>query len=172
MSRPPYQIPARFVLARLLPTPAELVYGYQHGWLADSDVVTIAVAVLESGRTLSQPEVGLALLLSEDIGQVATLVGDLETTAGVEATAAAAWLFLALSWLYEHRTDVSDPFEVIEILYADFDYPADMQGLVRFMPPAPGEATGLAAIEERWRAYISRLAASYRRRTDGDTGTR
>jgi hypothetical protein len=75
------------------------------------------------------------------------------------------WLYLALDWLYEHRADFVEPFEVIEMLYADFDCPAEIDGLVRFMPPPPGGAVGPEGIGQRWSDYLSRMAAEYSTRS-------
>ena len=49
------------------------------------------------------------------------------------------------------------------MLYADFDYPGEIQGLVRFMPSVQAEA-GPEAIEQRWRAFVDRLSVEYRER--------
>ncbi len=35
----------------------------------------------------------------------------------------------------ENRETVEDPFAVVEELYADFDYPEEIAGFVRYMPP-------------------------------------
>jgi hypothetical protein len=92
------------------------------------------------------------------------LVAELEIVDEPSEQRARLWVFLALSWLLEHREDYSDPLQVIEMLYTDFDYPDEIQGLVRFMPNAPGEDPGIEAIKQRWRAFIDRLSAEYRQR--------
>jgi hypothetical protein len=55
-----------------------------------------------------------------------------------------------------------EPLEVIEMLYADFGYPKEIEGLVRFMPPPPGAASGHRAIEQRWENFLSRKSDQYR----------
>ena len=54
---------------------------------------------------------------------------------------------------------------MIEMLYADFDYPTSIEGLVRYMPPPPGGKPGLVGLEHRWSAFIERRLAEYARRT-------
>ena len=78
-----------------------------------------------------------------------------------DADSSCVWLFLALAWVYEHRADYVEPLEVVEMIYADFEYPDEIQGIVRFMPPPPGAATGNPAIEGRWKDYLTRKAAEY-----------
>lgn len=159
-----FELPASFVLTRVLPTGAELAYGYREGWLRRSDVVGITVAKLNRGAPLAAAEDEMALLLVDDLDRVDDLVGDLEFADQPTEDRARLWLFLALAWLWEHRDNFDDPLEVIELLYADFGYPDEICDLVRYMPAAPGGPTGRGAIEERWRSYLERTGAQYHER--------
>ncbi|NYG58744.1 hypothetical protein BJ980_001667 [Nocardioides daedukensis] len=162
-----FVLPAEFVLSRAAPTPHDLVYGYQRGWLDDEGAVRVAEAALSMGMNLPDAVEELALLLRDDRYRVAELI----RAAAEELSASSAalpsenpprlWLYLALDWVYEHRADFVEPLEVIEMLYADFDYPAEIEGLVRFMPPPPGEPASGSGIEQRWRSYLSRMAEAY-----------
>lgn len=159
-----FNIPAAFVVARAMPTGAELAYGFREGWLTSVDVVAVALAKYEADLPLRSGEEELALLLSEDLDRVDELITDLEIVDEPSEQRARLWLFLALAWLLEHRQDFRDPLEVIEMLYADFDYPDEIQGLVRFMPTAPGEAAAVDALEQRWRAFVDRVTVEYQQR--------
>ena len=159
-----FAIPAMFVTARVLLTPAEVVYGYRHGWIGDRDAVEVALAALKAGMDLPAAQEELALLLSDSLGRVPELLEDLARHPGEECDPGGVWLFLALAWLHEHRSEHAEPLGVIEMLYADFGYPEEMEGLVRFMPASPGAASSREAIEQRWRDLLSRKAAQYRDR--------
>lgn len=162
-----FVLPAEFILARAALTPHELVYGYRHGWLDDEGAVRVAEAALSIGMDLPHAVEELALLLRDERYRVAELI----RAAAEELSARGAalrtensprlWLYLALDWVYEHRADFVEPLEGIEMLYADFGYPAEIEGLARFMPPPPGEPAGESGIEQRWRAYLSRMAEAY-----------
>lgn len=162
-----FVIPAEFVLGRVAPTPHELVYGYQRGWLDDEGAVRVAEAVLSAGRDLPEAVEELALLLRDDRYRVSELIRTATEELSASGTALPSenpsrlWLYLALDWVYEHRADFVEPLEVIEMLYADFDYPTEIEGLVRFMPRPPGEPAGASGIEQRWRNYLSRMAEAY-----------
>lgn len=160
-----FKISAEFVTARVLLTPGELVYGYRHGWLSEQDVVSVALSAFEAGDDLPSAEEDLALLLSDDIGRVPDLVGNVAETSAVEPDPGGVWLFLALAWLHDHRSEHLEPFEVIEMLYADFEYPDEIAGLVRFMPPPAGAASGHRALEQRWEDFLSRKSAQFRKRS-------
>ena len=156
-----FVLPATFINSAVRLTAAELVYGYRRGWLSEHGVVAIALTSYGEGVEQSQPEKDLALLLSDDLDRVPQLVDELEESVNTDADSSSVWLFLALAWVYEHRADYPEPLEVVEMLYADFEYPDEIQGIVRFMPPPAGAATGNAAIEDRWKDYLTRKTAEY-----------
>lgn len=68
------------------------------------------------------------------------------------------WLYLVLAWLYEHRHEDSDPLQRIEEVYADFGYPEQLAGFVRYMPMAGPDLGSREANErrlfERWKQYV------------------
>lgn len=158
-----FNIPASFVAARAILTGAELAYGFREGWLTRADVVALALAKYEAELPLSSAEEELALLLSSDLDRVDELIAHLEIDDEPTEQRARLWLFLSLAWLLEHRQDFSDPLGVIEMLYADFDYPDEIEGLVRFMPAA-GPDPSVDAIDRRWRAFVDRLNSEYEKR--------
>jgi len=160
----PFELPASFVLGRVVPTGAELAYGYRDGWLQRADVVEITVAKLNRGASLVAAEEEMVLLLADDLDRVDELIADLDVADQPTEDRARPWLFLALAWLWHHQGDFDDPLEVIELLYAEFNYPEEIRGLVRYMPALPGERTGQGAIYERWRMYLDRATSRYRER--------
>lgn len=159
-----FSIPADFITARVLLTPRELAYGYQHRWLDDRAVVQVALAALRAAREPRTVEEKLALLLSDELSRVPELLEDLVRSSPNEEHPDAVWLFLALAWLRQHRSEYPDPFEIIEMLYADFGYPEEIANLVRFVPPSPGAPTGYRALEQRWEDFVNRRSALYRDR--------
>ena len=76
------------------------------------------------------------------------------------------WLYLALSWIYEHRDDYPDPLQRVEEVYADFGYPEEVAKFVRYMPmdgPDPGSREAAEQrLFERWKHYIDETEPSYR----------
>ena len=146
-----FRIPVPFVLARLLPTPAELGYGFEHGWIGENEAIGLALAMYEECEV--PPEIEeIALLLADEAWRVPELIDRAKGSAGDDGSR--AWLFVALAWVAENQDDFLDPYEAIEMLYADFGYPDAIAGLVRFIPPPPGEPVGMTALDARWRAYL------------------
>jgi hypothetical protein len=160
------ELPAPFVVERVHPTGAEVAYGFRHGWLSRRGVVDVELARHEADLDLSSAEEELALLLSDDLGRVDELVDQMEVSDEPVEQRGRVWLYLALAWLLEHRSAYDDPLAVIEMLYADFDYPEDIRSLVRFMPPGPGDRPGVEGIEQRWSDFVARLGREYRERDE------
>ncbi len=160
-----FVLPALFVIDRVLPTGAELAWGYSHGWVSPETAVAIALAKFEAGVYQPAPEEEIALLLSDDLDRVPDLLSDLEFVDEPAERRARVWLFLALAYVFEHRREYADPLGAVESLYGMFDYPAEIQGLVRYMPTAAG-STGVDALMHNWEAWIGSLSEEYRNRRD------
>jgi hypothetical protein len=158
------ELPGSFIIGRGLPTAGELAYGYAAGYLSRSSVVSIALAKLEAGVVLTAAEDQLALLLSDELDRVDDLAEDLAFVSEPSELRARFWLFMVLSWVFEHRCDFDDPLGVVEQVYADFEYPEEIEGFVRFMPAQPGQVASVAAIEDRWVDYLSRTGREYAER--------
>lgn len=71
------------------------------------------------------------------------------------------WLRIVLAHLYFNRNQVADPLAEVESIYADFDYPEEMESFVRYMPAAEGynpqEHTyqeNIDRLYENWSKYL------------------
>ena len=164
------QVPAEFVVALVLPTAAEIGFGLREGWLSRQDAILIAVAKYNRGAQLTGPELELVLLLPQDADRVDDLIDQLEVSDEPTEQRARVWVFLTLAWVLEHRDSYDDPYEVVGMLFTDFDYPPEITRLVGFMPAPVGEPVGPSAIDKRWREYIERVSEEYRERNASMTG--
>ncbi|MBO0853195.1 MAG: DUF2247 family protein [Nocardia sp.] len=125
-----FHITAPFVGARAKLTPDELGYGYENDWLTDESVVRLAIDdVVPDTRSVKTVE-SLSLLLSDEYDRVPELIEQLRSDPR------AVWVYLALAWVYENADDFEGGlWQTVEMLYADFDYPTEMEPFVPFMPP-------------------------------------
>lgn len=75
------------------------------------------------------------------------------------------FLYVLLNWVYEHRYLYADPLEVVEFIYADFDYPEEVSGFVRFMPTADPILDSLELNRERlfnkWGQFLEKQKALF-----------
>ncbi|MGH9119513.1 MAG: DUF2247 family protein [Acidimicrobiales bacterium] len=153
-----------FILERVYPTAAELVVGYEHGWLGPRDAVEVTLAKLKAGSSLAPEEESIALLLSDDLDQVDDLIAALRQRvepAGFEPVR--VWLYLALGWLWARRTSIEDPHRMLEEVYTQFGYPSEIAHLVEYMPVQPGGRVGPTAIDDNWEEYLRARSVEYAR---------
>jgi hypothetical protein len=158
-----FTIPAEYVTSRVRLTAPELAAGFEAGWLGPEDVVKIAETKHRNGESLAEAESQLALLLPDDLERVPELCEELIASSDEPAESRArVWMFLTLAWLLDHKVQFEDPLSVIEELFGDFEYPAEMTPLVGFLPARAGDPVGVEAIESRWRDFVERLGLEYR----------
>lgn len=168
-TQPVRPLPLDFITSRVRLVPGEIAVGYRSGYLDDQTVVRLAEGDLAAGVSEIPAVEELALLLSDDFDRVPALVSQVESTAEAGPDPRRVWLYLVLAWLHEHRDLSADPMSEIEAVYAEFDYPHEMEGFVPFLPAPPGQASGPQAVEERWRAYLEQRADEYAQRSHPNT---
>lgn len=159
-----FGIPSEYVAQRVALTPDEVVYGVRHEWLGAQDAARYAMRVLGEAGVSADLE-PLALLDGQAVlGELLDEIDRLEKRAPCTDNSKLVWLFLALSWLREHESDFDDSMHAIEMLYADFGYPTEMESFVPFLPAPPGETSSRPALEARWDLYLAAKAKQYRAR--------
>lgn len=128
-------IPYSFICQHTALSWQDTLWGYNHQLIGWMDVVAIAECRLLHGSE-SPIEIELALL-----GKSAThLVGELLRSLAINEPAEPSpssdkkWLYLVLAWLYKNKNSIPDPLRVVEDIYADFDYPSEIESFVRYMP--------------------------------------
>jgi hypothetical protein len=130
------RIPIHYVLGKMRPTWADLRFGLQRGYINETDVVEAAVEQVRDNPDATSTEIDLAGLLKNEVNHVRLLLHQLASTPETaDATAAKKWLYLVLAWLYDQRESLDDPLGAVEAVYADFGYPEEIVGFVRYMPP-------------------------------------
>jgi len=106
------------------------------GWSA---IVDLAMDCLVCGSD-SRLVIELAGLQKTEAYQVGELLKKLAATEDFTSQDPAKdkWLYLNLLWLFENKANFSDPLSEVEKIYADFDYPSNIEGFVRYMPVVDG----------------------------------
>jgi hypothetical protein len=165
-----FSIPASFVVENAPPTIGELAAGFVQGWLDEASVVEVALAKLNRGLVLTEPEERLAYLLSDQFDDVADILREPAFEVGEADAHGRYWLSMALAWVLRSQGLFDDPLGVVELLYADFGYPPAIEGLVRYMPQPEGAEPGTDGLMTRWAAYVEREMASHAERASRALG--
>ncbi|MCC8361802.1 DUF2247 family protein [Lysobacter sp. A6] len=128
-----------FVRSLVSLTWREAYWGYQHGlirWEALKDLAGDKL-VQGSEKAYEIELAGLSAVEAHESEGLAKQLADQEMPTEVGRDQQ-VWLFLVLADLYLRRNEVEDAFADIEVIYADFGYPEEIEGFVRFMPPSDG----------------------------------
>lgn len=118
----------------------------------------------------SQAVLDLAILHKSETRDAETLSKILGSDLPVydDGEVARKWLYIVLSWLFENRSDVADPLKEVETVYADFNYPKEIESFVRYMPTQGGYDTTMCSPEDNyarlklnWETYLSQMECEF-----------
>ncbi|MGH8139143.1 MAG: DUF2247 family protein [Steroidobacteraceae bacterium] len=162
-------IPSTFVRDRVLLTWEEALWGVEHLLIDTSTVVDLATDRLLAGSD-DPVEIELAALPKSEISEAGDLLRRLADTEPAHSATEIArkWLFLRMAWIYERRGDLQDPLGEAESAYADFGYPREVEGFMRYMPATWGYAPKTHTREENearlyrlWQQYLAAAAREF-----------
>jgi hypothetical protein len=150
-------------------TWAETNYGYSKKLIGWRMPVDIAIRLVEQGSE-DKAELELAAIEKDEAWRVGDLVRELaeKETSESEVDPTKKWLFLVLDWLYKNRDSFQDPLQEVEEIYAEFNYPAEIQQMVRFLPPTNGyrpelhsRQANLRRLYSLWSEYLENARNAY-----------
>jgi len=148
------QVPLEFVQSRTALTWPEVEFGVRNGWLDPEDAVKIAMAEVDREPSPSADVLELASVLPRERGRVPELIERLGRSGGLVSRD--KWLYLLLDWVYCNRSALTDAFQVVEEIYATFDYPDEISSFVRYMPAKDPAHAGEKPMLNAWRQYLDR----------------
>jgi len=159
------KIPATFIRDRASMSWREVRFGLVNELLDPLAAVSLAE---EQVARLEHPSAALLDLAGADRNEPAQeLVDQLADgePQSAENEIRDKWLYLVLAWIYEHRDECPDPLQTVEEVYADFGYPEQVGGFIRYMPMDGPDLGSKDANErrlfERWKRYLDETALAY-----------
>ncbi|UOO81473.1 DUF2247 family protein [Uruburuella testudinis] len=146
---------------------SDILWGYEHNYLGWIDVIDISKYFLATQETQKD---FLILELSQidksSIYKIKPILESLVETKNTYDTD--KWLFMILQNLFINRNEVLDPLGVVENIYADFDYPEEIESFVRYMPRSyeckPSQLTNdeiTLQIYKNWERYLIKKQEEY-----------
>lgn len=113
----------------------EAYWGFERQFLGWKDLAELANDSLGQNNDNIEA-IELALLKKEDAGLAGEILIKLVKDTSPESCLKAQrkWLFLQLAWLFSMRHDIDDLLGKVEKIYSDFDYPGEIENIVRYMP--------------------------------------
>src|SRR5690348_12873453 len=126
------KIPYSYIKPRCQISWPDIEYGLRHQFIDGHVAIDLATEELAAVNETDSDIVALAgTALDEHILEI---VERLAARNQIRASPQLSdkWLCIVLSWLYDHRDSVRDPLGVVEEVYAEFGYPRQIAGLIRY----------------------------------------
>jgi hypothetical protein len=147
---PDPQLTQAFVESRLRLGWADLAWLVVNLWLPAAQTIELADQLAETEPDLRAE---IALAATDRVALRAILDRQATRHGPPEEEVRERWMQLAVTSLYEHRAEVTDPWPILEQIWEAFDHAPALNGLIRWMPVAPSDKVGMDAMLERWRTY-------------------
>ncbi|WP_397429015.1 DUF2247 family protein [Pseudomonas piscis] len=148
----------------------DVLWGYERKLVGWEFVVEIADFYVSNG-SVNPLEVDLICLGEVDLKEIESKLYLLAKHEGEVSNSDSKkkWLFIALKWLFEIKDDLADPLGEVELIYEEFDFPAEIENFVRYMPPQDGykprEYSTQKNIERlfyNWKVYLEDVAGTFK----------
>lgn len=151
-------LPYDYVVSHVSLTWSDLLFALEHDLMAKNAAVKYAYDVIEKEEKPTQTVLALAWVNNEEemdfyLNELTNQIVEQE-----ENTSQEKFLYLLLNWIFEHKEQCSDPLQMVETIYADFDYPEKISNFVRYMPSSESRLNSVEASIERlfnnWAIYL------------------
>jgi hypothetical protein len=151
-----------FIKGRVRLSWRDALWGYERQLIGWRGIVDLALDRAAHGANEASV-IQLAGAGKEQAHQVGELLRSLAApeSVGGDSDSRDKWVYLVLAWLFENRAEFEDPLEEVERIYADFDYPPDVERFVAYMPPVEDYDPAQHSAEENekrlieaWRTYL------------------
>lgn len=152
-------LPYDYVSRKIKLTWQDIKYAIEKNYLSPIAAIEHAVAELSEKEEYSQEIMELACLRPEEpIKPYLEKLVNIDVSYDEEIILD-KWLYLILDWLFNNKDKYADPLEIVEQVYADFDYPQQISNFVRYMPSNEPDFGSLELNKKhmynKWKEYLT-----------------
>ncbi|MDI3438735.1 DUF2247 family protein [Erwinia sp. V90_4] len=142
-------------------------------WGCENNLITSDVPIKKAEKNVltgsyTNPELELSFVILGEVNHVSPFLKELcsELELKDDQMTKKKWLFIVLSWLWNNRNSFEDPLAEVEKIYADFDYPSEIEGFIKYMPPSDGydpskhsHMENINHLMDKWKNYLEKEVA-------------
>ena len=159
-----YPIPFDFIDENFQLSWCDVKWGYENNFITSEVPIKKAEKNVLTG-SYTNSELELSFVIPGESNYVAPFLKELCTEFDQEnnSTTKQKWLLIILTWLWNNRNNFEDPLSEVEIIYADFDYPSEIEGFIKYMPPSDGydpstqsEMENINHLMGKWKNYLEK----------------
>lgn len=164
-----YPIPSEFIDKKVNLSWCDIKWGYENNLIGSETVIKKAENIVLT-ENYTKAELELSFLIPSESNNVVPFFNELcpETNEDEDSIIREKWLYILLSWLWNNRESFEDPLSEVESIYADFDYPAEMDSFIKYMPPADGynpsihsHTENINRLMSNWEKYLQNSAITF-----------
>lgn len=165
-----YPIPADFINEKVNLSWCDIKWVYEKNLLTSEIPIKKAENIVLTGN-YTKAELELSLLIPSESKNITLFINELCPTFKEDEyeNISQKWLYVILSWLWINRENFEDPLDEVESIYTDFDYPAEMDSFIKYMPPTDGydhslysHAENINRLMKNWENYLQHSALMYK----------
>jgi len=155
-------IPYLFLRNRVNLSWSDALWGYERqmiGWPVIVDLATDKIGA-GSNDPFEIEIAGIQKGENHQVGELLRKLASLEHRTDKKLSQH-KWLYLNLAWILENKANILDPLAEVETIYANFDYPKEIEGFVRYMPATDGynpsqhsKSENEQRLFEKWQRYL------------------
>lgn len=148
----------------------DIKWGYENNLITSELPIKKAESAVLTGN-YKAPELELSFVLPGQSDRIVLFLKELCSEPELEddSTVKKKWLFIVLYWLWNNLDNFKDPLDEVEKIYADFDYPSEIEGFVKYMPPSDGydpsihtQVENINNLMNNWKIYLEKESALFR----------
>ncbi|MCL2399816.1 MAG: DUF2247 family protein [Defluviitaleaceae bacterium] len=122
----------------------DILVAVNNGFLSHQTAIDHALRELSLNENPLQDTLNLAILTPAEAVYPHSIFPYLEKLANdvseqEKSITKQKMLYLILKWISDNKVKFDNPLNILEFIYADFDYPDNLSHLVRYMPRDPSQ---------------------------------
>ncbi|MCD4505157.1 DUF2247 family protein [Chromobacterium piscinae] len=158
-----YPIPFDFIDKGIYLSWRDVEWGCENGIIGlEVPVKKAEKKVVAGGYTDLELELSFVMLEKDSANVLPLLESLCSTCKGSDSSIVRRkWLFIVLNWLWSNCNKFNDPLGEVESIYSEFGYPVEIEGFVKYMPPADGydpsvhtQQENISRLMNNWRGYL------------------
>lgn len=163
-----FNISAEYVNERVVLRSEEVVWGVVNGWISARDAIRVCAYAWNVHGTVDPVVERIGSLLGDEEETVSEIVEAVEVSGEWVSFESRVWLFLAVANLRDRWDSIAEPNRRLESIFADFEYPAEMEPFIGFMPYEGPGGPPAGLVMARLGEYVEEKTALYRNRLPGE----
>ncbi|CDG75327.1 MULTISPECIES: DUF2247 family protein [Acinetobacter calcoaceticus/baumannii complex] len=159
-----YPIPADFINEKVTLSWCDIKWGYKNNLLTSEIPIKKAENSLLT-EDYTNAELEPSFLIPSESDDIGPFLNELCSETNEDSMIREKWLYILLSWLWINRESFEDPLDEVESIYTDFDYPAEIESFIKYIPPTDGYDPSLYSYAENinrlmknWEIYLQKGA--------------